>query len=92
MAHKATSITAQECVCAIVFDEMSLKTALHYDSIVAYENYGEFGCTHNTANHVLVVMARGLYSHWKQPLAYFYVSNSTAAERLKQILEKCLKP
>jgi len=31
-----------------VFDDMSLKTALHYDklndSIVGYENYGEFGC------------------------------------------------
>jgi DNA transposase THAP9 len=35
-------------------------------------------------------MARGLKTKWKQPLAYFLVSNTTSAERLKLFVEHCI--
>lgn len=82
-------------MCALILDEISLKTSLSYDrstdSVVGYENFGNLGCTQNVANHALVLMAHGLQKKWKQPLAYFLVSNSTSADRLKEIVDHCIK-
>jgi hypothetical protein len=95
MQQKSQKLSDSDRMCALVFDEITLKTAVTYDkfsdSIVGYENFGEFGSTEKPANHALVLMARGLKSKWKQPLAYFLVSNTTSAERLKVIVEHCIK-
>ena len=83
-------MSKQDRVCVVCFNEMSLKSGFTYvksrDSVVGFEDFGEFGSTHRIANHALVVMARGICSRWKQPLSYFLVSNSTPAERLKVIV------
>lgn len=64
MKHKATKMTNSERVCALILDEMSLKTGLTYcksfDAIVGFENFGEFGSSDKIANHALVLMARGI--------------------------------
>ncbi len=95
MQRKAAKLQDSERVCALVLDEMSLKAGLTYckanDSIVGFENFGELGSSSKIANHALVLMARGIQSKWKQPLAFFLVSNSTPAERLKIIVELSIK-
>ena len=87
-------MSKQDRVCVVCFNEMSLKSGFTYvksrDSVVGFEDFGEFGSTHRIANHALVVMARGICSRWKQPLSYFLVSNSIPAERLKVIVEECI--
>lgn len=35
-------------------------------------------------------MARGIYSHWKQPIAYFFVGTQFKAVELRPILEECV--
>jgi len=62
-------------VCALMIDEMSLKSGLHYDSgidtIIGFEDYGAgLGRHSNVVTSALVFMVRGLASNWKQPLAY----------------------
>jgi hypothetical protein len=94
MKQKGSKMTDSERVCALVFDEISLKTSVSYDCktdcIVGYENFGQLGSTGKLANHALVLMARGLLTKWKQPLAYFLVSNTTSADLLKRIIEQCI--
>jgi hypothetical protein len=94
MKQKGSKMTESERVCALVFDEISLKTSVSYDCkadcIVGYENFGQLGSTGKLANHALVLMARGLLTKWKQPLAYFQVSNTTSADLLKRIIEQCI--
>jgi hypothetical protein len=64
LQHKAAKMTESDRVCALVLDEMSLKTGLTYcrysDTVVGFENYGEFGSSSKIANHALVLMARGI--------------------------------
>ncbi|XP_022166524.1 uncharacterized protein LOC111031047 [Myzus persicae] len=61
--------------CSISFDEMYLKEFLEYskdyDFIEGFEDFGHYGRTNKSANCVMVFMARGLYSPWKFPVAYF---------------------
>ena len=70
------------CV-SLIFDEMALKSALVYnnglDIIEGFEDLGELGSSHFVADHALAFMVRGLYTKWKQPLAYFLT-----AEQLEQ--------
>ena len=62
------------CV-SLIFDEMALKSALVYnnglDIIEGFEDLGELGSSHFVADHALAFMVQGLYTKWKQPLAYF---------------------
>ena len=61
--------------CALIFDEMSLKCGLTYDSamdcIEGFEDYGGIRKTQYIADHALVFMTRGLKNKWKQPVCYF---------------------
>lgn len=34
----------------------------------------------------LVVMIRGVYSNWKQPLSFYFVADSCPAEKIQQII------
>jgi hypothetical protein len=94
MKQKSSKMNESERVCALVFDRISLKTSVIYDSktdcIVGHENFGQLGSTEKLANHALVLTARGLLTEWKQPLAYFLVSNTISADLLKVIIEQCI--
>lgn len=66
-------------ICSICFDEMSLMANIEYtkelDIIEGLEDLGHLGRFPKNANYALVFMARGIYTAWKLPLAYF-LSNS----------------
>ena len=72
---KVASMPHIDCQCAVTFEEMSLKSALAYNShgdvIEGFDNFGELGQTKYMATHALVFMALGLSSKWKQPVGYF---------------------
>ena len=82
------------CV-ALIFDEMTLKSALVYndglDMIEGFEDLGELGTSHYVADHALVFMVRGLYSKWKQPLAYFLTAGTVRGEMLQTLTHRCLE-
>lgn len=88
----ALTVASKECVlCA---DEMSLKTFMFYnrsrDVITGFhETNGSRRYT--PANSVLVLMARGIHSRWKQPIAYFFVENSCPVEDMKIIIFQAIQ-
>ena len=75
LSLKVKAIDNRDCNVALVFDEMSIKQGLMYnsgsDSIEGFEDFGEFGTTRYIANHAVAFMVRGLASKWKQPIGYF---------------------
>ena len=85
-SDELTSAADREC--SLVFDEMSLKTALTYnktdDKLIGYTENGQ------VATHALVFMVRGLSSKWKQALGYFLTHNTVAAEQLAQLIASCI--
>lgn len=66
------------CQCALVFDEMSLNSALVYNSqldiVEGFENFGDTGRCKYMATHALALIVRGLLSKWKQPVGYYLSS------------------
>ena len=81
------------CV-SLIFDEMALKSALVYnnglDIIEGLEDLGELGSSHFVADHALAFMVQGLYTKWKQPLAYFLTAGTVRAETLQTLTHRCL--
>ena len=79
---------------ALVFDEMSLETDLRYnhglDKVEGFKDLGELGSSHYVADHALVFMVRGLYTKWKQPLAYFLTAGTIKAGYLQSLTRKCI--
>ena len=77
-------------LCAIVFDEISLKESVNYDvkndELEGLENFGHLGRSKYVANHALVFMVRGLIDKWKQPFAYYLSSSTVTASTLKEVL------
>lgn len=91
---KVQSMDIKDKNVALVFDEMSLKSALVYntglDLIEGFEDLGELGRTMYVADHALVFMVRGLYSKWKQPLAYFLTSGPVKGQTLQTLTKMCI--
>ena len=90
---KVDSMEQKEKYVALVFDEMSLKTSLVYnsglDKIEGFEDFGESNSPF-IADHALVFMVRGLLSKWKQPLAYFLTAGTVTADKLQQLTRNCI--
>ena len=60
----------------IMFASMAIKKEIVFDSKTGqYSGCMDFGSSSDCADHLaieaLVVMAVGLRTHWKQPIAYF---------------------
>ncbi|CAI6351626.1 unnamed protein product [Macrosiphum euphorbiae] len=68
---------------------MSIKTHLYYnvskDLIVGF-NQSKSVRTYDPAKHALVLMIRGINCNWKQPIAYYLISNSCTAIDLNNII------
>lgn len=64
MRIRATSMTAAERMCTVVFDEMAIKRHFDYDA----KNDGIYGAspTGEAAKQAMVVMVRGILGKWKQ--------------------------
>ncbi|KAF0722620.1 Uncharacterized protein FWK35_00027879, partial [Aphis craccivora] len=69
---------------------MSIKKYLEYskylDVVEGYEDLGHKERKDKLASQALVFIARGLYSKWKLPLAYFLSASSTRGLELKNLI------
>lgn len=92
---KTSTMTDDEKICIICFDEMSIKKELTYspllDLIEGFEDLGELGRDDNIAQEALVFLARGLYSNWKLPIAYFVSRYGVKHYNLKQLILRTLE-
>lgn len=70
LKHKLSEMPDINKKCLLVFDEMSIKNELEYnskeDKVYGFEDLGEFGRVRSFANHALLFMLRGLNKSWKQ--------------------------
>jgi len=78
LKEKVNTTVEHSEICAVLFDEMSLKEEVVYnvekDHVEGLEDFGCMGRTGHVANHVTVFMVRGLVASWKQPVCFFYSS------------------
>ena len=72
---------------ALVFDEMSIKEGLTYntgrDIVEGFEDFDHAGQTRFLANHAIAFMVRGFASKWKQPIGYFLSAGPIKASVLQ---------
>ena len=80
--------------CAVTFDEISLKSALAYNSqrdvIEGFENFGDLGQSKYMATHALVFMVQGLSLKWKQAVGYFLSSGPITGKMLQSLTRSCI--
>lgn len=83
------SLKPLACDCIICFDEMFIKSNLHYlnnrNKIVGFHNTG-IKINFKPVTDVFVLMARQIRFNWKQLLEYFFVNNTFVEEELKTII------
>lgn len=87
---KIDHMEAEDRICALTIDEISLKSNLFYnfgcDCVIGFEDDGT-NRTNNIANNAFVIMARGLKNNWKQPLGYAFTSTTASVLQIKAMLE-----
>lgn len=80
-------------LCSIIFDEMSLDTALtyekHKDSVSGFVELQEKQC--KFADHALAFMLRGAVYKWQQPICYYFCQGATSASELINILRQLVE-
>lgn len=89
---KVKDLHAEEKVCCLTLDEMSITPNIEYDQssgqlIGNVTLPGHSGI----ATHALVFMLGGITSRWKQTVAYHYSGNSTDGRALKPIVLDILR-
>lgn len=93
LQKKVTAMPAGGEICAVVFDEMTIKEGLSYnveeDNVEGLEDFGNQR-TSFAANHATVFMARGLLEPWKQAVGYFLSSGPINGNLLKCLLSQCV--
>ena len=77
---------------SLVFDEMSVKEGVSYDSgrdlLEGLDEGLERGKVQ--ANHAIGFMVRGLTEKWKQPIGYFLSSGTMSGKEMKSLLLDCI--
>ena len=80
--------------CALLMDEISLKSHLYYDaakdSLVGLEDYGGEATSGLVATSALVLMVRGILLNWKQAVAYYLFKESCKSGQLMSIIKEAL--
>ena len=76
----------------LMFDEISLKKHFEYnnkeDLIYGYQDHGVHGRSPAVASYALVFMLAGIRKKVKQPIAYYFSSGSSTADRLAVIIKE----
>ena len=83
-----------EKVCALMWDEVSLKLHLQFcprkEKIIGVEDWGT-NRTSKYADHSLVFMLRGIRSGWKIPLTYNFCASQTTHGQLAHCLKEVVR-
>ena len=94
LSLKVHSLPANHALCALIFDELSIKEMVSYDKerdrVEGLEDFGDHGRSAHAANHATVFMVRGLLTNWKQPVGYFLSSGTIKGELLHDLILDCI--
>lgn len=79
--------------CVLCVDDMAIQRALEFDQkrdlVDGFDDDG----VHRSplpGTEALVFMARGLVSHWKQPLCYFISAGPSSSDRIGNLVLQCI--
>lgn len=91
---KVANFREEDKLCTLCVDEMSIKTNLFYnkmsDLVVGFEDHGNGTRVFKPAGFATVLMARGIFSNWKQPFSYFLFNSGCPGVLLKNIVEEAI--
>ncbi|KAL1493601.1 hypothetical protein ABEB36_009302 [Hypothenemus hampei] len=73
-----TEMTPLQKVCVIAFDEMKIRSVYEYDRVT--------DTTMKPSNYVQIVLLRGLFENWKQPIFFEYDFQMTTEKFFEIIL------
>jgi len=96
LKDKISHIPLEERVCALKWDEMSIKSyeeySLKLDHIEGLIDLGHLGRKFERAKCVFVFCLDSLNAHhpWRQPLAYFLPGKCMKAEEIVTLVKECL--
>lgn len=90
---KVKELEFLDMFCIMCIDEMSNKTNLFFnvarDEVIGLEDFVN-AKKFVPASNVAVIMLRGIYNKWKQPLGYFFVNYFSSAD-LKPIILNAIR-
>ncbi|KAF2894802.1 hypothetical protein ILUMI_11375, partial [Ignelater luminosus] len=86
---KVASFNDKDKDCILCFNEIALKCNLFYnrtaDEVVGFHEV--LGTkSFRPVNSALIIMTRGVYQNWKQPIGYFLINNVCSSEDLKNVI------
>ena len=91
---KVNTMDTRDQNVALVFDEMSIKEGLTYntgrDIVEGFEDFGLAGQTRFLTNHAIAFIVKGLASKWKQPIGYFLSAGPIKASVLQTLTKSCI--
>ena len=77
-------------VCVFIFDEMSRKSTLSFNSprdiVAGFKNFVSLGTRTALCNSALVIMVKGLCAKCKQSVGYFLSHNAMYADKLMSVV------
>lgn len=90
----AETLTEDDNICTLVFDEMAIRKHLNYNSktdcVDGFQDHGNHGRTDQIACNALVFMLCGLRRRWKQPIAFYLSGKSVTSDRLSVIIKEVI--
>lgn len=76
--------------CTLCIDEIRLTRELFYgtsaDKIIGFQDLGNDVGEFKPASKALVIIAKGFYSNWQQPIAYYFIGSGSYPQVLKNII------
>ncbi len=91
LRHKVSSLAENDRFCILSFDEMEISEQLDYDkNLKQYFGHVTLGDSNILGNHLLLVLARGVKSHWKQAIGCHITSRSTNGTIMKTFILACI--
>ncbi|XP_063895591.1 uncharacterized protein LOC135118220 [Helicoverpa armigera] len=95
LKRKVKELSCKDKTCVILFDEMSLKKRLifntAYDKVEGFQDLGEHGRSGELADKALVFLLQGVHKKIKQPLAHYFVKGTISSDKLVAIIKNTIK-
>lgn len=92
---KVQSFNAKSKYCILCVDEMAIKANLFYnrttDNVIGFAEGDEGQNVLKPALHVSVIMLRGVFENWKQPIVYNFCYSSYPVSLLQNHILKLIK-
>ncbi|XP_050314406.1 uncharacterized protein LOC126748908 [Anthonomus grandis grandis] len=94
LKEKVKKLKEVDRTAIIIFDEMSINMGLTYnqkdDCIYGFHDLGDNNRKALLSNYANVVMVKGVYKHWKQPLCFTFSNGPITTFELKSIIKKVI--